>query len=155
MSRAKKGAAFEGQVQVQKEAAESPFPIEQLLKRKQDAMDKKFQELKEDKKINDRLQALELKQQQTYHAGNTGPQEEKSDERDNYAMEGMGQEITHLKRSRARQHRRCTGRRGFFKWSSRGSNHRRRRRPNHRHCHTNIHSPFLPQHLFWLTDSTM
>ena len=63
VSRAKKGAAFEGQVPVQKEAAESPFPIEQLLKRKQDAMDKKFQELKEEnKKINDRLQALELKQ---------------------------------------------------------------------------------------------
>ena len=83
MSRAKKGAASEGQVPAQNEAAESPFSMEQLLKameKMQESMDKKFQGLKEE--INDRFQALELKQQQASHAGNTGPHGEKSGERD-------------------------------------------------------------------------
>ena len=53
-------------------------------------MDKKFQGLKEE--MNDRLQALELKQQQTSHAGNMGPHEEKFGERD--ATEVGGQEIS-------------------------------------------------------------
>ena len=93
MSRAKKGAASEGQVPAQKEAAESPSSTEQLLKameKMQESMDKKFQGLKEE--MNDRFQALELKQQQTSHAGNTGPHEEKSGERD--TTEVGGQEIT-------------------------------------------------------------
>ena len=52
MSRAKKGVASEGQVPVQKEAAESPSSIEQLLK----AMEKcrsrwtrRFRDLKKDR----------------------------------------------------------------------------------------------------------
>ena len=93
MSRAKKGAASEGQVPAQKEAAESPSSMEQLLKpmeKMQESMDKKFRGLKEE--MNDRFQALELKQQQTSHARNTGPHEEESDERD--ATEVGGQEIT-------------------------------------------------------------
>ena len=93
MSRAKKGAASEGQVPAQKEAAESPSSMEQLLKameKVQESMDKKFQGLEEE--MNDRFQALELKQQQTSHAGNTGPHEEESGERD--ATEVGGQEIT-------------------------------------------------------------
>ena len=59
-----------------------------------------------------------------------------------------------LNSRRGRQHRHHTGRRRFTNWSSRGSNHRCRRRPNHRHYHTNIHRPSLPQNLFWLADST-
>ena len=46
MSRAKKGAASEGQVPAQKEAAESSSSIEQPLKameKMQESMDKKFQ----------------------------------------------------------------------------------------------------------------
>ena len=92
MSRAKKGAASEGQVPAQKEAAESPSSMEQLLKameKMQESVDKNFQGLKEE--MNDRFQALELKQQQTSRAGNTGPHEEKSGERD--ATEVGGQEI--------------------------------------------------------------
>ncbi|CAM9100003.1 unnamed protein product, partial [Ascophyllum nodosum] len=93
-ARAKKGAASEGQVPAQKEAAESPssIPVEQLLKAIEEMTDKKFQGLEEE--INDRLQALELKQQQTSHAGNTGLQEKKSGERDNHATEVGRQELT-------------------------------------------------------------
>ena len=61
-------------------------------------MDRKFQGLKEqmnegNKKLSDRLQELELKVQRS-PVGNTGPQEEKSGERDNHATKGGGQEIT-------------------------------------------------------------
>ena len=52
-------------------------------------MDKKFQGLKEEI-MDDRFQAL--KQQQTSHAGNTGPHEERSGERD--TTEVGGQVIT-------------------------------------------------------------
>ena len=89
MSRAKKGAASEGQIPAQKEAAESPSSMEQLLKameKMQESMDKKFQGLKEE--VDDRFQALELKQQQTSHGGNTGPHEEKSGERDTTEVGG-------------------------------------------------------------------
>ena len=89
MSRAKKGAASEGQVPAQKEAAESPSSMEQLLKtmmEKMESMDKTVQGLKEE--LNDRFQALELKQEQTSHAGNTGPHEEKSGERDTTEVGG-------------------------------------------------------------------
>ena len=87
MSRAKKGAASEGQVPAKKEAAKSPFSIEQLFKAMEERTDKKFQEL------SDRLQELELKHEQS-PVGNTGPQEEKSGERDNHATEVGGQETT-------------------------------------------------------------
>ena len=91
MSRAKKGAAFEGQVPAQKEAAESPSSMEQLLKsmieKLEESIDKKLQGLKEE--MNDRFQELELKQQQTSHAGNTGPHEEKSGERDATEVGGL------------------------------------------------------------------
>ena len=58
MSRAKRGAASEGQEPAQKEAAESPSSMEQLLKAMEkvqesmESMDKKFQGLKEE--MNDR-----------------------------------------------------------------------------------------------------
>ena len=94
MSRAKKGVASEGKVPAQQEeATENPLPssIEQLLCE----LLKENKEVKEEtKKIYDRLRALELKQHQTSHAGNTGPQREKSGERDNYATKAGGQEIT-------------------------------------------------------------
>ena len=57
MSRAKKGAASEGQVLAQKEAAESTSSIEQLFKAIQDQMEKGHKEL------SDRLQKLGLKVQ--------------------------------------------------------------------------------------------
>ena len=61
-------------------------------------MDKKFQGFQEqmnegNKKFSDRLQELELKVQRS-PVGNTGPQEEKSEERDNHATEAGGQEHT-------------------------------------------------------------
>ena len=101
MSRAKKEVASEGKVPAQEEeATENPLPssIEQLLRE----LLKEKKGLKEEtKKVNDRLQALELKQQQTSHPGNTGPQEEKSGERDDHATEVGGQEITpHEQQSR-------------------------------------------------------
>ena len=46
MSRAKKGAASEGQAPVQKEAAASPSSIEQLVKELEERMGNKFQGLK-------------------------------------------------------------------------------------------------------------
>ena len=91
MSRAKKGAASEGQVPAQKEAAESPSSVEQLFKtmmEKMKSMDKTVQGLKE--KLSNRIEALESNQRSL--VGNTGPQEEKSGERD--ATEVGGQEIT-------------------------------------------------------------
>ena len=91
MSRAKKGAASEGQVPAQKEAAESPSSMEQLMKtlmEKRESMDKTVQGLKEE--MNDRFQALESNQRSP--VGNTGTQEEKSGERN--ATEVGGQEIT-------------------------------------------------------------
>ena len=91
MSRAKKGAASEGQVPAQKEAAESPSSMEQLMKtmmEKMESMAKTVQGLKEE--MNDRFQALESNQRSP--VGNTGTQEEKSGERN--ATEVGGQEIT-------------------------------------------------------------
>ena len=87
MSRAKKGAASEGRVPAQKEAAVSPFSIEQMLKEIQEAI-KGLDEGQ--KKLSDRIEALESNQRSP--VGNTGPQEEKSDERD--ATEVGRQEIT-------------------------------------------------------------
>ena len=89
MSRAKKGAACEGQRPPQKEATESPFSIDQLLKaieKMQESMDKKFQ------KLSNRIEALEPNQRSPVR--NTGPREEKSGERDNHATKVGGQEIT-------------------------------------------------------------
>ena len=64
MLRAKKGAASEGKVPAQQEdAAVNLFLIEQLRELLKKIQDKTIQELKETKKISDRLQALELKQQ--------------------------------------------------------------------------------------------
>ena len=86
--------ASEGKVPAQQEeATENPLPssIEQLLRE----LLKEHKEVKEKTtKINDRLQALELKQQQISHRENMGPQEEKSGERGNYATDAGGQEIT-------------------------------------------------------------
>ena len=60
-----------------------PFPIEQLRELLKETKDETIKELKnETKKLSDRIQALELKQQQTSLAGNAGSQEEKSGERD-------------------------------------------------------------------------
>ena len=149
MQRAKKGAASEGQVPAQKEVAESPSSMEQLLKameKMKESMDKRFLEL------SDRIETLEPNQR--FSVRNTGSQDEKSGERDNHVTEVGGQEITPPEQKRGRKHRRGTDRGGFFKWSSRGSNHRHRRLPNHRHYHTINHSPSLPQKLFWLADST-
>ena len=68
-----------------------PFSIEQL----QELLTESMKELKEgQKKLSDRIQALELKHQQTSPAGNAGTREEKSGERDNYATEAGVQEIT-------------------------------------------------------------
>ena len=97
MSRAKIGAASEGQVPAQKEAAESPSSMEQLMKtmmEKMESMDKTVQGLKEE--MNDRFQALESNQRSP--VGNTGTQEEKSGERN--ATEVGGQELPHLNSSR-------------------------------------------------------
>ena len=84
MSQTKKGAASEGQVPAQKEATESPSSMEQLLKameKMEESMDKKFQGFEEgQEELSGRIEALESNQ--TSHAGNTGPHEEKSGERD-------------------------------------------------------------------------
>ena len=93
MSRAKKEAASEGKILAQEEQAAMnppPFSIEQL----QELLTESMKELKEgQKKLSDRIQALELKQQQTSSAGNAGTREEKSGERDKCATEAGVQEI--------------------------------------------------------------
>ena len=91
MSRAKKGTASEGQVPVQKEAAENSPSIEQLLKAMEDRL--KESAKKDNKELSDRLQALELKMERS-PAGNTGTQEEKSGEQEDHATEVGGVEIT-------------------------------------------------------------
>ena len=92
MSRAKKGAASAGQVPVQKEAAVSPFSIEQMLKEIQDSIKGLEERMDEgQKKLSDRIEALEPNQRSPVR--NMGPQE-KSGERDNHATEVGGQEIT-------------------------------------------------------------
>ena len=93
MSRAKKGAAFEGQGPVQKEAAVSPFSIEQMLKKVQESIKGLEERMDEGKKkLSDRIEALDPNQRSPVR--NTGPQEEKSGERDNHATKVGGQEIT-------------------------------------------------------------
>ena len=119
--------------------------------------------------MNDRFQALELKQQQTSHAGNTGPHEEESSERD--ATEVGGREITppeQLSRLAASS-------------SYKPSRFFQREQPRQQTppsppsqpppltyhysqpfsaqnlfwlAHTIIHSPSLPQNIFWLADHT-
>ena len=104
------------------------------------------------KELSDRLQELELKQERS-PVGNAGPRENKSDERADRATEAGGHEITPPEQQSRREASSSYGLSPFTNWSSRGSNHRRHR-PNHRRrCHTIIHSPSLPQNLFWLTDS--
>ena len=155
ISQAKKGAASEGQVPAKKEAVESPssIPVEQLLKAVEEIMDKKLKGLEEgQKKLGDCIEALESNQlsrvMNTVH-------KRRSPVSETTTPQSLGdRKLPHLNSSRGRQYRRRTVRRSFFKRSSRGSNHRRRRRPNHRHSHTLIHSPSLPQNLFWLADST-
>ena len=66
--------------------------MEQLRELFKEIKDETVKELKEDnKKLSDRLQALELKQQRFTV---TDSQEEKSDERDNHTTEARGIEIT-------------------------------------------------------------
>ena len=100
MSRAKKGVASEGKVQAQQEEAEVnsfPFPIEKLRELLKETKDETIKELKEEtKKLSDRIQALELKQQQISPSENAGSQG-KFGERDEYATEAGGKEITPLK----------------------------------------------------------
>ena len=79
MSRNKKGAASEGNISAQQgEAAVNPlsFSIEKLLRELlKENKGKAIKEMKEDiKKLNNNIQALELKQQQTPPAGNAGSQ---------------------------------------------------------------------------------
>ena len=91
MSRAKKGAASEGQVPAPKEAAVSPFSIEQMLKEIQESIKGLTERMDEgERKLSDRIEALESNQRSP--VGNTGPQEGTSGERD--ATEVGGQEIT-------------------------------------------------------------
>ena len=93
VARAKKGAASEGKVPVQKEAAMSPFSIEQMLKEIQESIKGLQERMNEGQnKLSDRIEALESNQRSPVR--NTGPQEEKSGGRDNPATEVGGQEIT-------------------------------------------------------------
>ena len=76
MSRAKKGATSEGKVPAQQEEAAVntlPFSIAQLRELLKETKTETIKELEEEaKKLSDRIQALDLKQQQTSPAKNAG-----------------------------------------------------------------------------------
>ena len=96
MSRAKKGAASEGQVPAQKRSRRESvlhrttvlLKAMEKIQESMKSMDKKFQGLEEGQKtLSGRIEALESNQRS--HVENTGPHEEKPGERDATEVEGL------------------------------------------------------------------